>query len=147
MAAADDVDGAAALLRLTRARFERLEEPSEVRATDLVLAEVLLEAGRLQEAGESLDLVLDGAGTEPPLSPAVHRLIGRHHASQGRFDEARLMLLAGVELATSETNRFEEGLLRLEIAALDRREGRPDDGNESRAREILDAMGVLVSRR
>jgi hypothetical protein len=38
-------------------------------------------------------------------------------------------------------------LLRLDIAALGRREGSADDGNETRAREILDKMGVLVSPR
>ena len=118
-----------------------------MRATDLVLAEVLLGGGRTAEAGEALALAVESAGPETVLTPAMHRLIGRHHASEDRLDEARLMLLAGLEVAGRETNRFEEGLLLLEIAALGRREGNADDGNETRAREILDKMGVLVSPR
>jgi class 3 adenylate cyclase/tetratricopeptide (TPR) repeat protein len=144
MAAANDLDGAVALLRLTRARFEVLGEPSEVRATDLVLAEVLLGGGRSAEAGEALDLVVESAGAKAGPSPTVHRLIGRCHASEDRLDEARLMLLAGLEVARRETNRFEEGLLLLEIAALGRLEGDRDGSELHQAREILDKMGVLV---
>ena len=57
-------------------------------------------------------------GAGDGASPTMHRLIGRHHASEDRLDEARLMLLAGLEVARRETNRFEEGLLLLELAAL-----------------------------
>ena len=124
MAGVGDVDGAVALLRLTRTRFDDLGEPAEVRATDLALAEVLLEGGRPGEAGEALDRIAGTGGSETGPSSTMHRLIGRHHASEDRLDEARLMLLAGLDVARRETNSFEEGLLLLELAALDRREGK-----------------------
>jgi hypothetical protein len=69
-----------------------------VRGTDVVLAELLLDAGRPAEAGEVLDLV-SGAGEFAAAAPTVHRLIGRQHLAEGRLEECRLILLAGLEAA------------------------------------------------
>ncbi|MDQ3483891.1 MAG: AAA family ATPase [Actinomycetota bacterium] len=145
VAASGDIAGAVSLLNQTRTRFETLAELSEVRGTDLVLAEVLLDAGRPAEAGEVLDLVVEGAGKETLTAGAanVHRLIGRQHLAEGRLEEARLMLLAGLEVAEQGGDRFEQALLLLEIGILSRREGRSDTDATDRALEILDSMGVV----
>ena len=143
LAAADDVLGAIAMLQDTRARFEALAESSETRATDLVLAEVLLDAGRSAEAGEVLRRFAV-TGDESDISPRGHRLLGRHHLAEDRIDDARRTLQAGLERADGATNRFEEGLLLLEIATMDDR-GRGSASSDLRqARQILDQMGVLV---
>jgi class 3 adenylate cyclase/tetratricopeptide (TPR) repeat protein len=141
VAQAGDVTGAIDLLRDTRSRFDGLGEPSEVRTTDLVLAEVLLDAGRPDEAGEVLDTVAQGGAGG--MDATVHRLIGRQHLAEGRLDEAGLMLASGLDLARQDSHRFERGLLLLELAALARRQGVPDDGHRHQAHEILDAMGVV----
>ncbi len=145
VASSGDIAEAVSLIQQTRSRFEALGEPAEVRGTDVVLAELLLDADRPAEAGEVLDLV-SGAGEFAAAAPTVHRLIGRQHLAEGRLDECRVILLAGLEAAEEAANRFEQGLLLLELAALDRREGSPDDEVTREADEILNSMGVVRPR-
>lgn len=145
VAASGDLAAAVTLLRETRTRFEALGEPAEVRGTDVVLAELLLDADRPAEAGEVLDLV-SGAGEFAAAAPTVHRLIGRQHLAEGRLDECRVILLAGLEAAEEAANRFEQALLLLELAAVDRREGNHDGEVTRKADNILNSMGVVRPR-
>ena len=142
-AASGDVEGSLELFADARARWENLDEPTEVQATDLARVEMLQYAGRQDEASEVLDL-LSGEGGE--LGPMGARLAGRRALAAGKLAEARSTLLAGLELAEQEADRYEQGLLLLELAALARREDDPDDDAVERAREILAPMGVVRAR-
>jgi class 3 adenylate cyclase/tetratricopeptide (TPR) repeat protein len=142
LAAADDPDGAVAVLLDARARFEALDEPSEVRATDVVLVEVLLDADRYAEAGTALEQLAGPADSDRTASE--HRVLGCHHAAGGRTEEAMLAVRRGLEVAGRASNRYEEGLLLLELAALRGREADAGASDLARAREILCSMGVLV---
>jgi hypothetical protein len=141
MAAADDLDGAALVLQDARARFEALAEDSEMLATDVVLAEVLLDGGRVAEAGALLAAL---AADESALSPTLHRLVGRHHFAEDRVEAAAQALQRGLEVAGGDSNRYEEGLLLLELATVKQRAGRPYAAAAARGRDILEQMGVLV---
>jgi tetratricopeptide (TPR) repeat protein len=143
LAGAGNAAAAASALADVRARFEALGEPEEVRRTEVVLAEVLLDADRVSEAGEVLDRVVGGTDEQSGVAPTLHRLIARQHLAVGRYDEGRLMLDTGLEVARREDNHVEEGLLLLEVGALASRDGRPDEGATAEALRILDAMGVL----
>jgi class 3 adenylate cyclase/tetratricopeptide (TPR) repeat protein len=139
MAASGDIDGAVAQLHDARARFDELGEPSEVRASDLALAEVLQDAGRPAEASGVLDAVTaDGQ----PGGATLQRLIGRQHLASRRLEEARRALAAGLEVAEQDGDRFEQGLLLGELAAL----GDPDGEAGRRSEELLDSIGVVRSR-
>jgi class 3 adenylate cyclase/tetratricopeptide (TPR) repeat protein len=136
-----DVDAAVQLLRDARDRFEKLGEPDELRATDLAVAEVLLDGGRPHDAAGILDLLAyDEAGG---LGAAEQRLLGRRLLVEGRHDEARAVLTTGLRIAEEQHDRYEEGLLSLHLGELSRLEGAPDDGRARRAEEILDSLGVL----
>jgi class 3 adenylate cyclase/tetratricopeptide (TPR) repeat protein len=145
LAESGDMDAAIAMLHDTRSRFETLDEPAEMLTTDLALVEVLQDAGWTAGAGEVLDLIADGDVRTTGMDATVHRLIGRQHLAEGRLDEARLMLEAGLELAVGEANRFEEGRLLVELAVLARQSGRPDEETRRRALEILGSIGVVRS--
>jgi class 3 adenylate cyclase/tetratricopeptide (TPR) repeat protein len=134
-----DVDAAVILLQDTRDRFESLGEPAEVRTTDLALAEVLQDAGRTAEAAEALDLV---AAAEEPTA-TFHRLVGRLHLAAGRPEEARSELLAGLEIAEHEGDRFEQGLLLRDLVTVDGPHGSRDQDLKRRADQILDSIGVI----
>jgi class 3 adenylate cyclase/tetratricopeptide (TPR) repeat protein len=138
-----DVDAALGLLHDARGRFEELGEPSEMRATDLALAEVLLDADRPQHAGEILDLLTEGA-TET-VGVIEHRLLGRRLVAMGRHDEARAALLTGLHIAEQQRDHYEEGLLLLQLGELGRVEGTPGDELIRRAVNILSSLGVLQS--
>jgi hypothetical protein len=131
-----------AVLADTRSRFVALGEADEVRATDRVLAELLLDAGLPARAGAVLEPMTDAhpAG----LSAAECRVVGRHHLAEGRVLEAREWLRRGVALATQEAHRYEEGLLRLEMAEALRLDGEPYAAELGDAREILRSMGVVT---
>jgi class 3 adenylate cyclase/tetratricopeptide (TPR) repeat protein len=133
---------ASALLKEARAMFTDLEEPDEVRSTDLVRAEVLLSAGSAGEAGRVLDSAIDPSA---PPEPTVSRLIGRQRLAEGRLAEAKEVLEAGLAVAEHDSNRYEEGLLLLALAAHAKREGSPAGLFTRRAGEMLDAMGVRMS--
>ena len=96
LAGSTDVDGAVALARDARDRFDRLGEAAEVVATDLVLVEILQGSGRSAEAAAALDLLDGSAGP----AATVHRLRARQQADAGRPEEARE--LYGVALAAAE---------------------------------------------
>ncbi|HET6168123.1 MAG TPA: adenylate/guanylate cyclase domain-containing protein [Marmoricola sp.] len=138
MAGQGEVDTAIATLHDTRARFDALGEPTEVRATDLVIAEVLQDAGRAAEAGGLLGgtEAMDGSAT-------VHRLVARQQLAAGDPEAARSTLLAGLELAERGADRLEQGRILLALADLCRSEGTPDEGLAERAEQILDSIGVL----
>ena len=142
LAGTDDLDGAVAVLADTRARFAAMGEIDEVRATDRVLAEVLLDAGRTAPAGAALELM--ASGREDDLSASECRVMGRHRLAEGRTAEAMQSLRRGLDLAAVEPHRYEEGLLLLEVAAAHRSTGTPYVDELGRATEILAAMGVLV---
>jgi hypothetical protein len=75
----------------------------------------------------------------------VHRLTGRLHAQAGSLAEARSELIAGLELAEREADRYEQALLLRELVAL-AGQGRTEGRDEAeRAAAILDAMGVVTS--
>lgn len=141
-AAADDLEGALAVLADARSRFEALGESTEVRATDVVLAELLLDAGRSSEAGALLSTIIADGDDVP--SPGLHRLTARQLLAEDRVDQAMTMLDKGLELAAHDVNRYEEGLLLLEVAAAQRRTGGSNGPAALAAREILDRMGVRV---
>ena len=139
MAGLGDLDGAIAALHETRSRFDALGEPPEVWATDLVLAEVLLDAGRSAQAQEALDRV----SAADVRNATFHRLVARGHVAARHLEDARAMLLAGLELAEQEADRVEQGRILLELAALGRREGRPEDDAARRAADIFESIGVI----
>ena len=142
-AATGNLEGARDLLHRARDRFAELREPAEVLATDVVLAEVLLDADHLEEAGTALGYVVEASGGIAGVGVAAHRLIGRQYMAEGRHDEAKLMLVASLEEASRQSNQYEEALILLELDALERSTGVPNNGHRHRARQILDAMGVI----
>ena len=139
-AQAGDVAGAMALLDRAGGAFAELEEAAEARKTDLTRAEVLLDAGRAEEAGRVLDSVTAAADVPAPL---MDRLVGRQHLAQGRLVESRTVLEAGLAAAERGADRFEEGLLLLALADLAKRESTPDGPLLRRARAVLDSLGVV----
>jgi class 3 adenylate cyclase/tetratricopeptide (TPR) repeat protein len=146
VASTGDVPAAVALLHETRSRFEALGEPSEARATDVTLAEVLLAAGRVDEAVEVLDKVSDGASPAQldGLAASLYRLIARTHIAADRPDEARAVLTSGLDIATAAGDSYERALLMLELGELGLREGAPDAEELTRAaQETLHSMGVV----
>ena len=147
LAGSGDAAAALTMLAEVRGRFEALDEPAEARRTDVVRAEVLLDADRAAEAGEVLDLVVGGTDEHSGVAATLHRLIGRQHLAQGRFDEGRLMLSTGLEIARHEDNHVEEGLLLVELGALDPHEDGAEDDATDRGLSILDAMGVQPTDR
>ncbi len=84
------------------------------------------------------------AAADSDRSASEHRVLGRHHAAGGRTEEALLAVRRGLEVAARASNRYEEGLLLLELAALRGREADAGASDLARAREILGSMGVLV---
>jgi class 3 adenylate cyclase/tetratricopeptide (TPR) repeat protein len=136
-----DIDAAVGLLQDARDRFEALGEPSEIRATDLALAEVLLDAGRPDHARRVLGLLADrvpeGAGV------IEHRLRARWLVAVGRRDEAEAVLLTGLHTAEQQSDRYEEALVLLQLHALSGTAGAPDADLFRRAERILNALGVL----
>ena len=143
---AGDLAGAEALLADAHRRFEQLGEPAEARRTDVVLAEVLLDTGRTTEAGEVLDRLVVGPDELSRLSPTLHRLIARHHLAEARYDEAVLMLRRGLEAAEQEADRYEQGLLLVELGTLASTTGTAGasvDEATRRGHDILDSMSVL----
>lgn len=140
-AALGEVDGAIGLLDETRARFQDLEEQWEVRATDAVAVEVMQDAGRFDDACDLLErLVVDAADTGP--SATVHRLVGRQRAASGRIEEARRAFHKGLASAERALDRYETGLMLLEVAGVARSD---DERNEAalRAARTLDLLGVV----
>ena len=103
---------------------------------------VLLDADRYAEAGTALEQLAGSADGD--RSASEHRVIGRHHVAGGRTEEALLSVRRGLEVAGRASNRYEEGLLLLELAALRGREADAGASDLTRAREILGSMGVLV---
>ena len=141
LAGSGDLDAGVAMLAEARSIFESLGEDGEVLGTDLARVEMLQDAGHADEATEILERVT--TGDDGTVDAALHRLIARQHLAEGRLDEARLMLDAGLEAAERESNRYEQGMLLVESAALSRREGSPDETAEGRAEAILDSLGVV----
>jgi class 3 adenylate cyclase/tetratricopeptide (TPR) repeat protein len=141
LAATGDVEQAITVLHDARAGFDALGELSEVSATDLVLAELLQDAGRTDEAADARARV---TGPESD-SATMHRLIGRAHVADGDLEEARSALLAGLELAEGSADPLEEGRILLELAKLGGSD-RPRDDLSGRAEEIFESLGVSRER-
>jgi tetratricopeptide (TPR) repeat protein len=144
-----DVDTGLALLDQARQRFTELDEADEVTVSDVVRAEMLLLAGRHEDAGRVLDdLVADGGPDRlDGVAARCHRISAGVRRSEGRLAEARDELLAGLEQAVAEEDRFEQALVLHDLVDLARASGEPEDPEMvSRARTILDAMGVLSAR-
>jgi tetratricopeptide (TPR) repeat protein len=139
LAGSGDVEEAVALVRDARTRFEELGEPEEVVNSDLVLAEVLQDAGRSHEAGEIL------AGVDAGHRSATHqRLVGRQHAHAGRVDAARSAFAAGLELAEHGEDRLEQALVLAELARLAHYQGTDADLIGRRAEQALASLGVTL---
>jgi uncharacterized protein HemY len=116
-----------------------------VRATDLTLADLLQDDGRVPEAREVLQVVQSGDGVVAD-EPVLHRLLGRQYLTEGRTVEARSALNAGIDAARRSDDRLEEALVTDQLAALDRLEGRTDHERERRARQLFEALGVAAPR-
>ena len=141
LAGSGDVDQAVTLLGDARVRFEALDEPEEITATDLALAEVLQDAGRSGEARGVLALLNAG---DP--SATSQRLVGRDHRLAGRVEAARSAFAAGLELAERAGDPLEQALLLEELASVAGPSGASGDGAGIRAQETLESMGVVRAR-
>jgi class 3 adenylate cyclase/tetratricopeptide (TPR) repeat protein len=142
LAGQGDVDQAVILLRDARSGFEALDEPDEVRSTDLVLVEVLQDAGRSADAHQAV-AQLDG---QDGRSPTYQRLVGRDHRAAGRLDDARSAFATGLELAEQTDDRLEEALLLDELAAVGAPSEASADDARRRAQEALESLGVVAAR-
>ncbi len=137
---------AVTLLREARRVFEELEEASEIATTDVVLAEVLLAAGRTTESGDVLDGLTTVADDLAGLEARVHRLTGRLHALEGHPEEARRAVDAGLALAEREGDHYEQALLLRDLADLVGPGADEQHGWGARAAAILASMGVVSGR-
>ncbi|HET7349351.1 MAG TPA: tetratricopeptide repeat protein, partial [Marmoricola sp.] len=146
VAASGDAAGAVGLLHEARQMFEQLDEPDERVATDVVLAEVLLDADRVGDCTEVLGTLPDDLDSEalPGVAPRVRRLRGRTHAAHGRSDEAVAELLAGLRLAQRDDDRYEQALLLRELVGLGVHDAGVRDGLGTYT-EILASLGVISS--
>ena len=146
-AADGDVARARGQLEEARQIFHELEEPSELAATDLALAEVLLDSGDPDAAGGILSNV-GGAGDisrVPALAPAAARLIGQVHLDAGRVADARAALESAVALAEQAGDRYEQGLSMFALAVARRANGSGDaEDLARRAGKVLEPMGVRL---
>ena len=146
-AGAASVDAARAMLTEARTRFEQLGEPSESRATEVVLAEVLLDHGRCAEAQALLD---DLARRATPaeleeVAAGFHRLSALLQAADGRLDEARRWLQLGLAAAEAADDRYEQALALTDLAVLAARMDEPErEVLQQRADAILEDLGVLT---
>ncbi|MCF6378259.1 AAA family ATPase [Nocardioides KLBMP 9356] len=136
------LDRGLAVLALARARFADLHELEEVAGTDLVLAEVLQDAGRHDDARDVLDQVDDARRD----AATYHRLVGRDHADAGRVGAARSAWATAVELADRDGDRLEHALSLEAIASLAGPADLVEDSPVRRAQEALDSLGVLPAR-
>ncbi len=94
--------------------FDEIDEPEEVPVTELAACEGLLLAG---DAAGCLDrLAALPAPDDDALVPMLHRLRGTALLASGHRDAAAAELLAGLEAARDEDNRYEEALTRLGLA-------------------------------
>ncbi|HEV2796719.1 MAG TPA: tetratricopeptide repeat protein, partial [Nocardioides sp.] len=138
LAGSGALDDALALLSGARARFEALEEVDEVVSTDLVLAELLQDGGRSQDAGDAL------ATIDVEHRSATHqRLVGRDHVVGGRLDAARTAFATGLELAERDGDLLEQALVLVGLAQLDESQGAGEDPAGRRAEEALASLGVV----
>jgi class 3 adenylate cyclase/tetratricopeptide (TPR) repeat protein len=144
VAGSGDADEAVDLLREAGRRFEELDEPDERLVTDVVLAEVLLDAERVDGCTEVLDTLPDDVDPEalPGVAPRVRRLRGRVHAVHGRSDEAVAELLAGLGLAQRDHDRYEQALLLRELVGLGVHDAGAREGLGTYT-EILASLGVI----
>jgi class 3 adenylate cyclase/tetratricopeptide (TPR) repeat protein len=141
VAATGDVDQGIALLQDARARFEALEEQSEVLATDAVTVEVAQDAERFGDAGDLLrGLVHSVPGAT--VSATVHRLVGRQRVASGDAEGARAAFHDGLESAERAGDLHEEGLLLLELAAVAPTDDQRDEAMR-RGTRALDRLGVV----
>ncbi len=121
----DHAAGLSALAPLTGIHWvEGLHEPG-IQPWELLYAEALIGAGRLEDADQRLSAVEAHAGLPPgPLGrQALSRVRGRLFAEKGMPTEAEAAFRAG--LAGGEGGSpFEEALLRLALGGLLRRKGK-----------------------
>jgi tetratricopeptide (TPR) repeat protein len=141
VAGSGGLEEALALLSDARARFEALAEADESVSTDLVLAEVLQDAGRTQEARDVLALLegaVDGSAT-------YRRLLGRDHLMADRPDDARSLLTAGLGHAVEASDLLEQALILEELASVGGSSGADGADAHRRAQETLASIGVTPS--
>ncbi|WP_165357029.1 AAA family ATPase [Nocardioides zhouii] len=137
IAGSGGLDEAVALLSEARARFDTLGESDEVVTTDLVLAELLQDAGQSRQASDVLVLIDD-----EHRSATHQRLVGRDHVLDGRADAARSAFTTGLELAERDGDLLEQALVLAELAALAGSSGAGEDPAGRRAQETLASLGV-----
>jgi class 3 adenylate cyclase/tetratricopeptide (TPR) repeat protein len=139
-----DLDEATATLRSARDLFTELAEDDEVLITDLVLAEVLLDASRTDRALALLTIVVgDDAARLGAAAPTALRLLARARAVGGELQHARELLQSALEAARKDGNRYEEGLVLRTLAGVRVELGLPYRDVLRRATRILLSMGVV----
>lgn len=144
-----EVDGGLAVLDESRRLFAELGEEDELVMTDLVRTEMLLRAGRTPAAAQVLDGLrpAEGVAALDGMAARWHRLAAHVHSARGGLTEARDEIMAGLERAVVEEDRFEQALLLRDLVELSRRTGEPADADvEAQARDLLDSMGVVSGR-
>jgi len=139
LAAGGGAEHALVVLHDARVGFEALGEAAEVEATDLVLAEILQDAGRAHEAAEARARIT-GPHAE---SATMHRLLARDRFEHGEVEQARAMLRAALALAESSGDVLEEGRILLDLARLEPTEAPSGEDLRARAGEIFASLGVL----
>lgn len=139
--ATGDHELAGRALRESRQLFEELGEADEVRASDLVLAELLLDDGRAGEA----EAVLERLGVGPGDGGGSARTAGlraRLQLLRGQLDEARTTFHDALTLAERSGSRYERGLLLGHLAEVDRERGDDVSLLLEEAAATLGALGV-----
>jgi class 3 adenylate cyclase/tetratricopeptide (TPR) repeat protein len=146
-AAAGDLPAALESLRDARQRFTDLGQDDELVVTDLVRVETLARAGQAKEAGDLLaDLLPPGGRARlDGVAARWHRLAALVLRTQGDLGAARGEIVAGLERAAAEEDRFEQALLLRDLVTLTQLLGEPEDpGARRRADELLTTMGVVA---
>ena len=142
-----DLSAARQMLEKARRQFTELGEAGYVLDTAIQLASCALRDRDPTEALRVLDEAESIAGDETRVFAApIARMRARALADLGLLDAAAEMALAGLEEAAAQGIPYEEAMLLLAKAEIEKRTGAtPDDAEMRRAHEILSGLGVQTS--
>ena len=129
-----DVPGGVALIEEARQGIVAIDEPEELPATDLALAEASLIAG---DPEGCLGLSAEPPSADDAVLPAWHRVRGYALLALGRSEAAEVELRAGVAAAEAQDNRYAGALNQLGLAVV-----LGDPGLADEARSVLEELGV-----
>jgi len=136
------------LLEEARASYLKAGERNEVAATEVGIAEALVQAGRAAEALARTDGMVASALARPgqPNASALGRVRGYALACLGLTAQARQALAASLEAARGRGDAYDEalaadGLIRLAEAAGQQ----PDQGLSARRSELFRRLGVVAA--